>query len=226
MHFSVQGPADLPPPPTADETARLFAVPLMAFIPQPSLEEQGVSTSSSSRNSGPSTLDDVSISYTLWRNPADHADAANLADLSALEREGLEAVAVGPLPDWFLAQRERMRYPLLWEAVRTTRLREPEWQTPESSLVEHVNYVVMNMYRDQRVVGAFPGDLDSPVTERHIEYGSVRIDGADVPGMRINTDPHVYAVGADLGDRILTAVVARDHLPYITVAFQTREENT
>lgn len=81
---------------------------------------------------------------------------------------------------------------------------------------------LMNTFREQRVVGGFPGDLDSPVAEHHIERFGVSIDGVEVPGLRIDTDPHVYAVGADLGDRILTAVVAREHLPHVEIAFETR----
>jgi len=53
----------------------------------------------------------------------------------------------------------------------------------------------------------FPRAL--PVSERHIEPVNVLIDGIEVPGLHIDTDPHVYAVGADLRDRVLTAVVAR-----------------
>jgi hypothetical protein len=221
VYFSDRDPEDIPPPPTLNEVASLFTVPVMSFIPQPSLEELGVGTTGSSSNGGPTTLDSVSISYTLWRNPGDHADSANLADLSEAEREALDTVPVGPLPDWVVEQRELRRYPSLWEAVMTTRVLDDDWQTPESTLVGHVNHIVTNTFREQRVLGGFPGELDSPVTEQHIEYVNVRVDGADVPGMRINTDPNVYAVGAAVNDRILSAVIARDHLPYVTVAFAT-----
>lgn len=221
MYISDRGPEDFPQPPTVSEVATLFTVPMMTFIPQPSLEELGAGTTGASFNGGPTSLDSVSISYTLWRNPANHADSANLADLSDVEREALDTVPVRPLPDWMMAQRDLMHYPLLWEAVLTTRVLDPEWQTPESTLVDHVNHIVTNTFRERRVVGGFPGELDSPVTKQHIEYVPIRVDGADVPGMRIDTDPNVYAVGAALGDRVLTAVIARDHLPHITVAFET-----
>ncbi|WP_167046741.1 hypothetical protein [Salinibacterium sp. ZJ454] len=222
MYISDREPDDFPPPPTVDEVASVFTVPVMSFIPQPSLEERGVVTTGSSSNGGEMTLDSVAISYTLWRNPLDHTDPANLADLSDFEREALDTAPVSPQPDWFMEQRELMRYPMLGEAVMTTRVRDAEWQTPESTLVGHVNYILMNQFREQRVVGGFPGVLDSPVTERHIEPATVPIDEVEVPGMRIDTDPHVYAVGADLGDRILTAVIARDDLSHVTLAFVTR----
>ena len=80
----------------------------------------------------------------------------------------------------------------------------------------------MNAFREQRVVGGIPGELDSPVTERHIHPATLAIDGVDVLAMQIDSDPNVYAVGADLGDHILTAVVSRDHLSSVTMAFVTR----
>ena len=104
----------------------------------------------------------------------------------------------------------------------TTRVSDDGWQTPESTLVAHVNHILTNSFRELRVVDGIPGELDSPVTESHMEAFAVPVDGVDVPGMRIDTDPHVYAVGAGLGDRILTAALARDHLPHVTVAFTTR----
>jgi hypothetical protein len=222
MHFADVNPEDIPPPPTVDEVARLFTVPMMSFVSQPSLQELAAGTTGSSSNGGEMTLDSVTLSYTLWRNPRDRTDTANLADLSDSEREALDAPPVRPLPDWMMERRELMRYPMLWEAVMTTRRSDAEWQTPESTLVSHVNHVLMNAFREQRVVGGIPGELDSPVTERHIQPVSLPVDGVDVTGMQIDSDPNVYAVGADLGDRILTAVVSRDHLPSVTMAFVTR----
>jgi hypothetical protein len=222
MQFSSRDPMDIPAPPTVDDASRLFAVPLMSFMPQPSLSELGVGTVGSSSNGGPTALDSVAISYTLWRNPGDREDPANLAELSDSQRESREMVPPRPLPGWMIERRDLMRFPVLWEAVTTTRVREMDWQTPESTLVMHVNHILNNTFHEQRVIGDFPGELDSPVTEKHLESITISVDGIGVPGMRIDTDPHVYAVGASMGDRILTAVIARDHLPYVTVAFVTR----
>jgi len=221
MRFSDRDPMKLSPPPTLDEVAQLFTVPVVSFIPQPSLSELGVGTVGSSSNGGATTLDSVSISFTLWRNPGDPDDPVNLADLSDSKRASLEPAPLRPIPDWIVQRRHLMRFPTLWEAVTTTRVRDAAWQTPASTLVDHVNHILTNSFREERVVGGFPGELDSPVTEQHIENSQILIDGVEVPGMRINTDPHVYAVGASMGDRIITAVVARDHLPYVTLGFTT-----
>ncbi|WP_104166370.1 hypothetical protein [Cryobacterium sp. N22] len=222
MHFVDVDPMDVPPPSSVDAAVATFGTPVVGFLRQPSLSELGVGTVSSSTNGGPVTPESLAISYTLWRNPEDRDDPANLADLTSQERESLEVEPARPLPDWMLEARRLMRYPSVWEAAMTTRVHNPEWQTPESVLVLHTNHILTNTFRDQRVVGDFPGQLDSPVAEHHIERVSISIDGVEVPGLRIDTDPHVYAVGADLGDRILTAVVARDHLAYVVVAFETR----
>jgi hypothetical protein len=222
MHFVSRDPMDRPAPPTVDDVSKLFTVPVMAFIPQPSLSELGVGTIGSSLNGGPTTLNSVAISYTLWRNPGDREDPANLVELSDSQRESRIMGPTRPLPDWLIERRDLMRFSTLWEAVTTTRVRGTDWQTPKSTLVSHINHILTNTFREQRVVGGFPGELDSPVTEKHIEYFAVPVDGVEVTGMRIDTDPHVYGVGVSMGDRIVTAVVARDHLPYVTVAFATR----
>lgn len=109
-----------------------------------------------------------------------------------------------------------MRYRMLWEAVRTTwRSADSHRPTAEQELAEHVNHVLINRY------GHSPaGEVD----ERQVEHGvSVIVDGGAVPGIRIDTDRHVFAIGADLGRRgVVTAVLDRDELPYLVLEFATR----
>ncbi|MGJ8721346.1 MAG: hypothetical protein ACSHW9_05815 [Salinibacterium amurskyense] len=46
-----------------------------------------------------------------------------------------------------------------------------------------------------------------------------------VSGVAVDTDPFEYAVGAKLASGgTLTAVVAREHLPFITLEFATRNQ--
>ncbi|WP_395640306.1 hypothetical protein [Pseudolysinimonas sp.] len=216
-------PADIPPPPTADDVARRFGVPLLTFRAQESLEESGVGTVAIG-----DVVTEVALSFTLWRNPGRRDDPRNLAELSDELRASLDAEPPKPLPEWMLAARERMRYPTLWEAVRTTRVGAgvqlaDEQLTAELVLLRHVDYVLMNTFRDERVRGGFPGQLLGPPTAKAIESGvPVSIDGTDVDGIRLDTDAHVYALAADLGDRILTAVIPRDELPYVRLEFATR----
>ncbi|QHF25704.1 hypothetical protein GTU73_18030 [Rathayibacter sp. VKM Ac-2804] len=214
---------DVPVPPTLDEVARAFPGPLYGFTPQPSLEPW-TSGTTSSPSGGRVETESVAIGYTVWLNPDDHDDCANLAELDDELRASLDAPPVRPLPDWMTAITARMRYPWLWEAVRTTVVHEPAppWHSVESVLVEHVNHVLMNRFRDERVRGGFPGELLGRATEKCVERDvPLLLDGRSIPGLRIDTDAHVLGVGADLGDRVLTAVVDRDRLPLIDLAFAT-----
>jgi hypothetical protein len=214
---------DVPAPPTLDEVARAFPGPLYGFVPQPSLEPWTSGTASST-SGGRVEIESVAIGYTLWLNPDDHDDPANLAELDDELRASLDAPPVRPLPDWMTAITARMRYPWLWEAVRTTVAHEPAppWHSAESVLVEHVNHILRNRFRDERVRGGFPGELLGPATEKCVEHDvPLLLDGRPVPGIRIDTDAHVLGVGAHLGDRVLTAVVDRDRLPLLDLAFAT-----
>ncbi|BDZ52183.1 hypothetical protein GCM10025867_44240 [Frondihabitans sucicola] len=225
MEFSGSISPDHPAPPSVDEVSRVFTVPLMTLAAQSALTELGVGTMSGSSNGEAAVLEVVSISFTLWRNPADPEDPANLAELSEEQQRAVDLVPTTPLPAWMVERLRLMRYPMLWEAVQTTRESGEGRETVEAVLVGHVNHIVTNSFRDERVRGDFPGELDSPVTEKHIERVPVVVDGMEVPGVRIDTDPDVFGLGVALEGRIATAVVAREFLPRVTLAFETRLEH-
>ncbi|WP_156743130.1 hypothetical protein [Occultella aeris] len=174
-------------------------------------------------------LESAALSCTLWRNPTDHDDPANLADLSDGARIALNSDPAGPLPDWLLRLRERLRYPLLWEAVRTTHISDHSlagWHTPASELVDHTNYILTNTFRDTRNSGWGPhSTVRDPATENALTLDvPIRVDGRDVQGLRLDGDPDVVGLAASLGDRILTAVLAREHKPFLRLAFATRPD--
>ena len=214
---------DRPPPPTPAEVAAGFPVPLMTLGAQSSIEEVAVGTVSGNVN-GEAFERSASLSYSLWRNPDDRSDPANLLELTDEQRAGLDRVPANPLPAWMIAARERMRYPQLWDAVTTSWFSErDDVHTVEHELVQHVNYIVMNRFREERVRGDSPGEIDRPVTEREIQRDQpVLVDGAERPGLLIDTDPNVLGLGIDLGDRFLTAVFERSHLPFVRLEFVTR----
>ncbi len=214
-----------PGPPRPDEVAAEFPVPVVTFVAQDSLEEISIGSGGTTSNRV-TTRAEATISYTLWRNPADRADPVNLADLAPDVRRSLDELPPWPLPAWILESRERMRYPTVWDAVRTTWIADraaEAWRAPDQILVQHVNYIVMNTFREERVRGGFPGELQGRATERSIERDiPILLDGVAVPGLRVDTDAHVLGLAADLGDRILSAVVARDALPHLRLEFATR----
>jgi hypothetical protein len=67
-----------------------------------------------------------------------------------------------------------------------------------------------------RIDGVLPEDApDREVT--------VWIDGLEVQGVAIDTDPLAYGIGASLGQGgVLTAVLPRDALDYLRIEFAKR----
>ena len=229
MRFAGILPEDAPDP-RWETIARLrrMPVPLLGLAPQPHVEDWGGFGVQASESNGVVEQMAGSLSYTLWRNPGDRADPANLAELDDDTRAALDMSPPWPRPRWLLDAAERMRYPMLWEAVRTT------WNRPgggghrnslEQELVWHVNHVLMNRFSPpgQHAVPSWER-TEGLVDERHVEHAvPVTIDGESVPGVRIDTDPNVLAIGANLGPSgVLTAVIEREHLPFVTLEFARR----
>ncbi|WP_043671927.1 hypothetical protein [Clavibacter michiganensis] len=226
MQISDADPMDFPPPPTADSITAEFGVRLFTFVPQATLEEAGAGYQGHSVNEGPVRLVNAGVGFTIWRNPDDHEDPVNLAELSAETRAALDAPPVRPLPAWIEESRQRMRYPLLMEAVWTTPAvqhdGDPSAPTVERALLEHTEHILTNAFRAERTDGRMPTVLRDVPTPGDLEPTEVEVDGALVDGLRLGSDAHVVAVGAQVGDRILTAVVPRVELDHVRLAFVTR----
>lgn len=221
-------PADAPDPrEEQSERLRAMPIPVRGFVPQPALEDDdalGLMVQSDRRS--PSAMS-VSVGYILWRNPSDRSDPVNLADLDDQTRRSIETVPPWPRPAWLIERVEMMRYPRLWEAVRTTWHAEgSEHTTPAAVLVDHTRHVLMNQFREQAGIEPHGWDSAALPSARSVRDGiTLRVDGADLPGMEIDTDPFVYAIGAALPDGgVLTAVVSREHLPLVDVAFTVRQD--
>ncbi|MEN3615947.1 hypothetical protein AAH979_41505 [Plantactinospora sp. ZYX-F-223] len=150
----------------------------------------------------------------------------NLAELDERRGRALEVEPSWPRPPGLVEQVRRMRYPMLWECVRTQWSREPgAFDTVETLLVAHVNHILINQFRQTRVTGdGLPCELDNPMDERCVEPRiPVLVDGVARNGCRVDTDPHVYGLGVDLDTHtVLTAAIPRDALPYLEIAFAVR----
>ncbi|NRG41123.1 hypothetical protein HRK28_09330 [Rathayibacter sp. VKM Ac-2835] len=220
-------PEDLPEPPTLDVVTQFFVGPLFTLTPQPSLEEWLSSASARDRD-GRILFDEASIGYTFWRNPADHDDPANLEELDGEPRPSLDAPSTRPVPEWMAEIAARQPYPRLWDAVRTSVAEEHSpWQNIEFTLIDHVNRILRSRARAERARGIDPVELLGPAMDLGVEHDvPLLLDGRPVPGIRIDTDAHVLGVGAQLGDRFLTAVVDRDRLPLLDFTFVTRRAPT
>jgi len=199
------------------EQARQLPVPIVGLVPQPHLEDWGAIGVGTGTRNGELDSCEVSISYTLWRNPEQPDDPVNLAELDERQRRALDNEPPWPRPPWLVEQVQRMRYPMLWECVRTQWSRVPsEPGAIGAQLTGHVNNVLINRFPEA-----------PEVDERSVESGvPVLVDGDTRTGVRIDTDPNVYGVAVELdAQRSLTAVIPRDALPYLEVAFATRPDD-
>lgn len=208
------------------EQARLMPMPIVGFVPQRHLEDWGAIGVGSGTRNGVLDSCEASLSYTLWRNPDEPDDPVNLAELDELQRRALEESPPWPRPQWLVEQVRRIRYPTLWECVRTQWSREPgAFDAARPRLVAHVNHILVNQFRHTRVVDdGQPPEVDNPVDERCVEPRvPVVVDGVARSGFRIDTDPDVYGLAVDLDPRtVLTAAIPRDALPYLQIAFAVR----
>lgn len=228
MHFSGVLPEDAPDP-RLEHAARVRRLPfaLMGLIPQPRLEDgDGYSLEAADGSRGHSH-DAVSISYTFWRNPDNRDDPANLAELDEQTRASLEVEPPWPRPAWLLEMVERLRYPLLWEAVRTSWYRDhTEYTTLEAQLVHHTNHILMNRFREELGLEAGRPAREGSwrATEAAVNRAaSVVVNGVETSAHEIDTDPFVYAVGVRLSPALVaTAVIPREFLPFVRVELATR----
>lgn len=198
-------------------------IPVIELVDQPGVEVTDISVGASSDHLGYNTLT-VNVNATLWRNPDDRSDPINLAELDESTRRAIEDVPPWPRPPWLIERVERLRYPQLWEAVQTTWRRESEASALEASLIDHTRYILMNLFREELGLGIGEWDSAAFPTSRAIRHGvAVMVDGLEVVGAEIDTDPFVYAVGATLpSGGTLTAVLPREHLPHIDLRFSSR----
>jgi hypothetical protein len=198
-----------------------------SFVEQPHLEDWGALGLSEQRlgvgKDAQLSQATVSRSYTLWRDPQGRHDPANLAELGEKPRRSLDAVPPRPRPEWLVQRVERMRYPMLWEAIQT------HWSAPGAPersaaelLVEHIQHVLNNQFR---VEHALPPMTGQPWAElvgiQGVEHGHpVTIDGVERTGVLLDTDPFVIGIGATLDDgRVLTAAIPRAELPLLQIEF-------
>ena len=224
------------PDPMDSLRARVHALPFraMGLAPQPSLEDfDAFGLTEATDASGPWSIT-VSVNYTLWRNPDDRADPVNLADLDDATRAALDVEPPWPRPTWMIETVRRMRYPQLSEAVRTTWDRDPSERTTVSHhLVDHVNHILMNHFREELGLptGPPPPGYDPFAGDWRAAASAVNpratlvVDGDERAASEIDTDPFVYAIGVRLAaDRVATSVIPREDLPYLRLALATRDE--
>jgi hypothetical protein len=198
-----------------------LGVPVAGLMPQRHLEDRGELRYSSS--GGPHLPDEVTISrtYLLWRNPEDHDDQVNLAELDDATRAALDAPLERPVPGWLLEGKRMLRYPRLWDAVQTHWTR-PGGERPSAGerLLTHAEHILTNQFRMQ--LGLAPREWVARIPAAALQPREVVVDGQPRAGLLLDTDPFVLGLATELDDgRILTAVVARDALPHLVLRFSS-----
>ncbi|ARJ06763.1 hypothetical protein GCM10010988_20720 [Cnuibacter physcomitrellae] len=226
MEFGGVTPLDAPDPSLASEARlRACAFPIIELKPQPSIARTPITGFTESRGSAGLFESSVRFSYTLWRYPEDRSDPRNEVELDERTRRSIDEEPPWGRPDWLREQARLFHYPILWEAVRTSWYGSAEHPTGTVPLqmVDHVNHVLRNSFREQLGLPAGPGGGDEwKASVSAVVPSTVVVDGEAREGVRIDTDPWVSAVGFPVSERVLcTAVVARDALPFVDLELST-----
>ena len=101
-----------------------------------------------------------------------------------------------------------------------------EHTTVPRQLFDHANHILRNKFRAQLGLGPGPvhDDGDWEIKKSAVNpSATLEIDGVPVPACEIDTDPFVYAIGAQVSAHVVaTVVIAREHLPLVRVSLTIR----
>ncbi len=216
-------------PPTTAQRVEAFPVPVAGFIAQPHLELMPLASEWSSGNGeGVLTERSVTLSYTFWRNPSNRDDPSNLRDLDEATKAALAAPPVRQLAPQLEEARQRGRFPMVWDAIRTTIVGGGE-DLPDlgTALIDHATYILMNTFRDTRTAAinadpsSHPCTVDGAPRTEHLQPAPFELDAVTYSGLLLDTDPDVWAGGIALADRLITVVVERALLDSLDLRYTT-----
>lgn len=219
---------DAPDPSDASESrVRALTFPVFQLREQPSLTRMPgagfMETAQSIRGIGSRvTESSVSFTYTLWRHPDDRSDPRNEIELDAETRRSLDEEPPWGRPAWLIERAQMFKYPMLWEAVRTSWQESPDLERHSlgQQLVDHTNHILQNSFREELGLPDGPGDDGGwMVKPSAVRDAVVAVEGQDRAGVQIDTDPFVHGLGFRVDDNVVcTVVVSRDSLPLIDLA--------
>ncbi|WP_431074567.1 hypothetical protein [Microbacterium phyllosphaerae] len=224
MEYAGVVPMDAPDPRIESEArVRALTYPVFELRPQRSLSRIPGAGFMEATQSAVVAESSVSFNYTLWRHPDDHSDPRNEIELDPATRRALEEEPPWGRPAWLIEQARMLKYPMLWEAVRTSwqASPDPERHSLAQQLVDHTNHILRNRFREELGLRDGPSEDDGgwEAKTSAVRDASFAVDGQDRPAVQIDTDPFVYAVGFRVDENVVcTAVVPRDSLPLIDLA--------
>lgn len=205
--------------PGVAEAVAAFPGPVYGFVSQPQLQEFAATTREATGR-----VVQIGLSYSFLRLPQRPDDPVNFIELTAEQRQAIERASASTLPGWLKEQIARMRYPTLFDAVRTSvpipaerahpieaRLAAHMLDTlqatrPRTATTESAQYGFPPLFHDDDVIRGMP----------------VRVDGETVRSYRVETHPDIVGVGIHHNDAYVTAVVPKGVLPAIDLAFTLR----
>lgn len=207
-------PAGPAAPPGVDEIARRFGAPLIGFTPQPRLEEFAAAPTM-----GSGRLIEVSLSYSVFRHPHRRDHPENQLPLTPEQESAILRAEKSGLPPWIVDQITRMRFPVLWEAVRTSVAIPTERARPiEARLSAHMNDALRLMpgsrTRARRTVQLDDDDIT--------RGAPILVDGEKVRGIVVTDDPDLVALGLRVDDRQVTVVIDRALAPLVRLELARR----
>lgn len=228
MQYGGVVPTDAPDPSIrSDARLRSLAFPLFQLKPQSSLTRAPIAGFMESNGSAGQEEQSVSFSFTLWKYPADRADPRNEIELDDQTRRAIETEPPWGRPMWLIEQVQMLRYPTLWEAVRTAwhASPDPERHSLEQQLVDHTNHILRNRFREELGLPVGPSsDNEWKATTAAVTDAVINVDGDDRPAVQIDTDPLVFAIGFRVDERVVcTCVLTRESLPFLDFSLSTYE---
>lgn len=217
------------PDPRLELAARLreLPVPVMGLVPQLSLEDTDTLGITDGHDALGLAEMSVDVTYTLWRNPDDRSDPVNLAELNDETRAAVERTTPWPRPRWLVEHIQRMRYPQLWDAVRTTWTRDVTRVTVTDALADHLDEVLTNRYPE---LAASRRGFERSMSRSAVALSSVgttiRVSGMEQRAVEFDVHPTLYAVGVQLGPgTAATVVLPRHAVPYVEVSLVARSQS-
>jgi hypothetical protein len=237
MEYAGVVPMDAPDP-SAELEARVrgLSYPVFQLRPQASLTRipgasfMEMGTAAATGTNAPTVVSESSVSfnYTLWRHPDDHSDPRNEVELDPGIRRSIDEEPPWGRPAWVIERAQLLKYPMLWEAVRSSWQASPDRERHSLSqqLVDHTNHILRNRFREELGLPHGPSEDDDGwgVKPSAVRDAAVTVDGQERSAVQIDTDPFVYAVGFRVDENVVcTTVVPRDSLPLIDLALTAYE---
>lgn len=132
----------------------------MQLRPQPAVSRLPITGFSETRGEAGVEESSVFLSYTLWRFADDRTDSRNEIEMDEATRQALEEEPDWERPPWLIEQTRLFRYPMLWEAVRTSWY--PSIPHPSAALTtqiaQHANHILRNVSATSSI---YPPELDT-----------------------------------------------------------------